>query len=125
MRQTYANLGWIGMMSLKPTPIWDTQEGGRAKSVDRVIARDLVIGRSKPTNSAPIWDTTGMTRVKPFGILVEVWGEGSGKGSGNPVIGKSGNGKVNPGVESAKSLFFGVEAGRGGWQIGGTDRTHP
>ena len=29
-------------------------------------------------------------------------------------IGGSGNRKVNPGVESAKSLFFGVEVGEGG-----------
>jgi hypothetical protein len=41
---------------------------------------------------------------------------GGGGGEGRSVdrdIGKSGNRKVNPGVESAKSLFFGVDQGEG------------
>jgi hypothetical protein len=33
--------------------------------------------------------------------------------SGDPVMGTSGDWKVNPGVELAKSLFFGVDRGRG------------
>jgi hypothetical protein len=42
MSEVYANLGWIGMTALKPTPIWDARGRGEGvpRSVDRVIARD-------------------------------------------------------------------------------------
>ena len=37
--------------------------------------------------------------------------------SGDPVMGRSGDWKVNPGVESAKPLFFGVDWGRGATRL--------
>jgi hypothetical protein len=57
--ETYANLGCLGMMLLKPTPIWDVYGRGRGgkKSVDLVIARDPVIGNL--ANPTPIRDGLG------------------------------------------------------------------
>jgi hypothetical protein len=50
--EVYANLGWIAMISLKPTPNWDDlgyTRGGRGEARDRVIGTsgDLVIGKPK------------------------------------------------------------------------------
>jgi hypothetical protein len=34
--EVYANLGWLGMPLLKPTPIWDTPGRGRVPEIAEI-----------------------------------------------------------------------------------------